>query len=120
MNKIIAALVLALPGFAFAGGIADGIYNCGMSLPNSGGIQTYVTVNGLPDGRAIWAIPAVFGGQLWSGYGIGAISGSTFSGYTNIGGSFNFTYAPGTFTGTAQMQISTTIYTASMGCTKIW
>lgn len=118
LRRLIAIAAFA-PLSCLAGGAYDGIYFCTTSL----GTATYVTVNGQPDGRAVFAIPYTALGQLTYGYGIGVFSGLTFSGSTMFGLPFrlNFSATGTTATGTIESITTSGAHVVSnVSCAKIW
>ena len=126
MKKSARALVCVGALFALstntqaAGGAWDGIYSCAAS---GGGVNStvYITVNGYPDGRAIFALPAVTANPFLHGYGIGQIVGNVFSGTTSYAKTFTITQtSPTTFSGSAGVVISGVTVNVNASCTKIW
>lgn len=126
MKKLAFALVCVVGLSAFssnaeaAGGAWDGIYSCNAS---AGGLTSsiYITINGYPDGRAIYALPAVTANPFFHGYGIGQIVGNVFSGTTNYAKRFTMTQtSPTTFAGTAGVVIDGLTVNVNASCTKIW
>jgi hypothetical protein len=65
-------------------GPLDGIYNCNITVDGYTK-QSYVTVNGYPDGNSVFAIPAISQFPNFYGYGQGRISGYKFDGMTSFG-----------------------------------
>lgn len=120
LNRLVTFLLILLPSTAFAaGGSLDGIYTCSVGL---GAIisQAYVTVNGQPDGQSIFAVAAVTPSTSFYGYGIGQISGSTFSGQTMFLAPFNFSISGTSFSGPIGILLNGSIVNANASCSKIW
>ena len=117
---IIAACFAATSASASAaGGTWDGIYSCGYNVLGFV-YNIYVTINGQPDGRAIFAVAAVTDNTPFYGYGIGAISGNTFSGNTMLGLPFSATATTFGFTGRIRTVVGSLVVDANGICTKIW
>ena len=110
---------LMVPSFGHAGGEFDGIYFCNGS---AAGITfgNYVTVNGQPDGRAIYAVAAVQEITPVYGYGIGHISGNTFTGSTNFGLPFDVRIDGASIVGTVTILWNDQPVPSSVSCGKIW
>jgi hypothetical protein len=120
LKTALAALAAALPLFTLAAdGPADGIYFCSS---NAGGrvSSQYITMNGQPDGRTIFAVAATTPTQAFYGYGIGSVSGSSFAGTTSHGGHFNITITSTGAAGVVGVYVSGTFVNAQVSCTKVW
>lgn len=116
----LAALLLALPTIAVAAnGPADGIYSCTASI-GSQMAGAYVTVNGQPDGRSIFAVAAISPSQSFYGYGIGSVFGQSFAGTTSHGGHFNLLITPIAMSGTVGIYTTGGFYNAAVNCVKVW
>ena len=122
MKRALAITVLALAPLlaTAAGGAWDGIYSCILSAPSIPVSQTYVTINGQPDGQAIFAVAAVAPTTDLYGYGIGRIQGSTFSGNTMFNRPFSMVANAIGFSGTVGIVMSGFTLTVNATCTKIW
>lgn len=86
------ALALAAPGPALAAddGAIDGIYRCDITLEGKA-LQAYLSLNGKKDGKTIYMVAAdTEARDGFSGYGLGLISGSKFSGNTSFNKRFDF------------------------------
>jgi hypothetical protein len=72
------------------GGSVDGIYSCDADV--SGSKQaTFLTLNGKRDGKTVYLISSFSPDrQSVSGFGMGLVSGRTFSGATSDGKKFSF------------------------------
>jgi hypothetical protein len=117
-KKLIVALALA-PGLALASGWADGIYSCNLRA-GSDVMPVYVTVNGQPDGRTIFAVAAVQQSMPVHGYGEGIVAGNVFSGVTNYGLPFHIVFGASTLTGTVRLVLDGSPVDAAAACNKIW
>ena len=119
-SSVFAATPLAVGCFSPAmasNGPIDGIYSCAV-----GSETTFVALNGYPDGRTIYTIIAISPATSFYGFGLGQVSGNTFSGNTSFNLPFNFTITNGGtgFRGTVGVVVGTTAITASAICSKIW
>ena len=125
MKKLIRSLATAAiaatahPLCQAAGGAWDGIYTCGVNVLGSIS-QVYVTVNGQPDGQAIFAVAAIAPTTSFYGYGIGRITGNVFSGTTSFGAPFSVTSNASGFSGSIGIVIQGLNINASASCTKVW
>ncbi|MBG9389342.1 hypothetical protein [Caenimonas aquaedulcis] len=116
MKRLLLSAALAAPLACFAGGgVIDGAYQCVVG-PKTGAIA----VVGYPDGRAAFGVVALEDYQDLNGYGLGQVVGSTFSGTTNSGGSFNMTISGTNLVGTAQLRVGGQMTTVSASCSKIY
>jgi hypothetical protein len=113
---VAACLALAVPIAARAAGPLDGIYDCVLST----GGQAYVTVNGYPDGRTLFAVAAVSPSQPFYGYGIGQVTGVTFFGSTMLGAPFSFTASGANLTGNITSYIGGAFVNLNAACVKVW
>jgi hypothetical protein len=121
MKKLLTVLALTGCAAANAAGPIDGIYSCSVSL-NGSAIQSYVTINGQPDGSSIFAVAAVNSSQPFYGYGIGMATRTSYYGDTMFGSPFNFTVNPSTlaFTGTIGVLWYGRYVNAAAICSKIY
>ncbi|MES3000668.1 MAG: hypothetical protein V4787_08245 [Pseudomonadota bacterium] len=116
MKRLLLGVALAAPLACFAGGgPIDGAYQCSV-----GGQTAAIAVVGYPDGRSAFGVIALQDSQDLSGYGLGQIVGSTFSGSTNAGGNFNMTISGSTLSGSVQLVVGNQLVTANANCTKIY
>ncbi len=113
MKNAIAILGMLLPVIAQAGGPIDGVYNCSVV-----GKQAFMVITGHPDGDSIYTWPAVDWAVDVYGYGVGTVSGNSFSGFTSSGGYFNFRVSGSTISG--ELPGSFPFGAKSFTCTKIW
>lgn len=119
-RKLGGFLLMFLASAVFAaGGPIDGIYSCGVTLGTTTS-QVYVTVNGQPDGQSIFAVAAVTPSTNFYGYGIGQVSGSTFSGQTMFLAPFNFSISGNSFAGPIGILSGGSVVNAIASCSKIW
>ena len=119
-KQLIAVLFVLLPAMSSAaGGTWDGIYSCGYNLLGRV-YNVYVTINGQPDGRAIFAVAAVSDNNPFYGFGVGAVAGSTFTGTTMFGLPFSAQATSTGFTGTIQSLVNNHPVNASGTCVMIW
>jgi hypothetical protein len=103
-----------------AGGPIDGIYAC-KTYTSSGVVDHYVTVNGYPDGRTIYAIPAVSAYTDLYGYGIGQVTGNTFAGQTMFSSPFRLTINGNHVSGSVSVPSDNGRFVdVSTECDKIW
>ena len=119
MLKRILMSFLMLPSVVHAGGAFDGIYFCNGSAAGVA-IANYVTVNGQPDGRTIFAVAAVQEITPVYGYGIGQLNGNTFSGSTNFGLPFDLLIDGASIAGTVTIRWNGQAVPTSVTCVKIW
>ena len=121
LKKLLATATLTLAsGVTLAsGGPWDGIYSCGITVA-SFTTQAYITINGYPDGRAIFAVAAVTPSTDFYGYGVGSVSGSIFSGTTMFGQPFRVVANPSGFSGTVGIVSGGYVFNAITNCTRIW
>jgi hypothetical protein len=121
MRKVlIAAALAATTQFVnAAGGAWDGIYSCGINVRGSF-FQTFVTINGQSDGRAIFAVAAVTEFTPFYGFGIGAVSGNVFSGNTMFGLPFTATRTALGFNVSIQTLVNSVVVPATGNCQQIW
>jgi hypothetical protein len=121
MKKLLAALTL-LTGMtsAFAAGPLDGIYSCSVNVLGSFS-QSYVTINGHPDGTSIFAVAAVSPSQAFYGYGIGTATSTSFTGSTMFGQPFNLAVdGSGNISGTIRILINGVFANGTVGCFHIF
>lgn len=119
-KQLVVFLLILLPSTTLAaGGPLDGIYSCSIGLGATTS-QVYVTVNGQPDGQSIFAVAAVTPSTSFYGYGIGQVSGSTFSGQTMFLAPFTFSISGTSFSGSIGILSSGSIVNATASCSKIW
>lgn len=85
---------LGLPVIANANSVFDGVYNCSLKVPLFGQVDgQHFAVIGKEDGTAGFAPLALTGDiPFFVGYGTGNISGTTFTGKTNMNLPFSFSY----------------------------
>jgi hypothetical protein len=119
MLRALAAVLLMIPTLTYGAGPIDGIYFCTASW-GSNTAPLYMTVNGQPDGRAIYAIAAVQEATFPYGYGVGLLYGNTFSGTNNFGLVFNTTVDGVSITGTIDMNAGAGPVPVNFSCGKIW
>lgn len=121
MKKQLLAVLIGLAPLASqaAGGTWDGIYNCDFRVATSA-YNVYITINGQPDGRAIFAIAATTSAMPFFGYGIGAVSGNTFTGSTMLNLPFAVSATSFGFTGTISVRVNNQQLLAAGNCTKVW
>jgi hypothetical protein len=119
MLKRMLISLLILPSLGHAGGAFDGIFFCNAS---GAGLtaSNYVTVNGQPDGRAIFAVAAVQQVTPVYGYGIGEISGNKFTGSTNFGYPFSLLIDDTSIVGTVTIRWNGQPVPTSVSCVKVW
>jgi hypothetical protein len=117
MARLLATLLL-LPPLCFAAPPIDGIYFCNVSESVGQVTNVYVSVNGQPDGRTIFAVAALQDVMPLYGYGIGQVSGFSFTGTTNFGLPFNMTIDGASITGQIALAGSRPV-AASVSCAKI-
>lgn len=102
---IIAATLAATSLSATAAGTLDGIYLCHATIGQTT-IDTFLTINGHPDGRHIYAVPAMQPSQYFYGYGIGHVAGNKYTGTTAFNLPFDMTLdGNGGFSGTVGVVI---------------
>ena len=120
-KKILAGLVFVMAsGTSWsAGGTWDGIYTCDVDAQGARS-QAYVTVNGQPDGRAVFAVAAVAPSQTFYGYGIGNVVGSGFRGQTDLGAPFSMSATTSGFTGSIGVYYAGRLVNVAANCIKIW
>lgn len=121
MKKLLAALAL-LTGMtsAIAAGPVDGIYSCSVNVLGSFS-QSYVTINGHPDGTSIFAVAAVSPSQPFYGYGIGFATSTSFTGSTMFGQPFSLAVgASGNISGTIRIFISGIFADGTVSCFHIF
>jgi hypothetical protein len=119
MKKLVCIALLAASGSAFASGLIDGIYDCSVT-EFLGTNHAYLTINGHDDGRAIWAIPSVSLLTDLNGYGVGQISGNTFSGSTMTGAPFNFVINGNSLSGHAGVKFGNSVSLSLVTCNRFW
>lgn len=121
MKRFVAGLAFAFVSTASwsAGGAWDGIYSCVVNAQGATS-QSYVTINGQPDGRAIFAVAAVAPSTSFFGYGIGSVAGNVFSGQTNLGAPFSMVANASGFSGTIGVYYAGQLVDVAASCTKIW
>lgn len=72
------------------GGSIDGIYTCDTDVAGAKQ-QSFLTINGKRDGKSIYLIAAASPStNAVGGFGMGLVSGNTFSGATSDGKKFSF------------------------------
>lgn len=102
-----------------ASGSWDGIYHCQLSVADQKA-QQYITINGQPDGRAIFAAAAVSQYTEFYGYGIGQVVGNVFSGTTMFGLPFRMVATSLGFSGTIGVVVEGTPFSGTAICAKVW
>jgi hypothetical protein len=118
MKKTALALILFASAAAHAAGPFDGIYNCALSGATVQ--QAYITVNGQPDGRSIFAVAAIAPTQPFFGYGIGQVTGAAFSGQTMLGAPFSMTADALGMSGTIDVQVNGAFVHIAASCARIF
>jgi hypothetical protein len=117
MRKLLAATLLILTTGTASAAI-DGVYNCSVST-QSLQQSIYVAVNS-KGSQAVYTVIATSSYNPLYGYGIGTISGSSFSGQTMLGHPFAFTFNDTSLSGTANIVINGSVVTGTASCQKIW
>lgn len=79
-----------------------------------------MTINGQPDGRAIYAVAAIAENNPFYGYGIGQINGSEFTGNTSFGAPFAFRTTSTGLTGSVGLYAGGKLVFATGACFKVW
>ena len=116
MKRLLLSAALAAPLACFAsGGPIDGAYQCAVGTQG-----IYIAVVGYPNGQSAFGVIALSDTQTIDGYGLGQVSGSTFSGTTNAGGTFNMTISGTSLSGTVQLRSGGQLVTANASCNKIY
>jgi hypothetical protein len=120
MLKKLVGTVMMVPVLAHAAGPIDGIYFCNAAILGQI-VGAYITVNGHPDGRTIFAVAAVQPNMPVYGYGIGQVSGNTFFGSTHLGLPFNLAVSGDSVVGTFTSSVPNIGLTpAAISCLKVW
>jgi hypothetical protein len=121
LKKLMAALLMMAPAITYAAGAIDGIYFCNAEA-SGWKFGFYMTVNGKPDGRAIYAVPAMEMLTPFYGYGIGQVSGNEFFGGNNFGLPFNTIVDGTSITGTIHIPTQEIggVFAAPLSCLKAW
>lgn len=121
MRRQIAALIIGIScaSAQAAGGAWDGIYNCGIQAIGQS-YNVYMTINGQPDGRAIWAVAAITRNADFWGYGIGSISNGQFSGVTDVGAPFTLNATPTGLSGSVGTYYNGKLIFVTGACFKVW
>lgn len=117
MKKLLLLLTL-IPCLAFAAGPIDGIYMCNISGGSQS--QAFITLNGQPDGRTIFAVSALTSVQPFFGYGIGQYSRGVFYGNTGFGIPFSFSADGASISGPITILTASGSYGAYLLCQRIW
>ena len=117
MRKILAATLLAITS-GIASAAIDGIYNCAVSAQGTRQ-SIYVAVNS-KGSQAVYTVTAVDSYNPLYGYGIGTITGSSYSGHTMLGHPFAFTFNDTSLSGTANIVINGNVVAGTASCQKIW
>jgi hypothetical protein len=120
MFRKLVTLFAVLPAIAQGAGPADGIYYCNAATASGPAPSVYLTVNGQPDGQTIFAVAAVESIMPLFGYGIGQITGTTFSGTTGFGFPFNFTVDGNSLAGPITLSVEGNPTPAAVSCIKFW
>ncbi len=122
--EAIVLVALCAPGeILAAGGAFDGIYDCQVTYFGTP-LQAYVTINGQPDGRAIYGVVYISPTQPLYGYGIGQITNRIFSGLSMSGYDFRvvFSASGNTVSGSLVQPVigGTGTTNSPVSCNKIW
>ena len=121
MKRLLVAVALGMLAqtSSASDGPWDGIYSCGYNV--AGFVyNVYVTINGYPDGRAIWAVAAVTSSTPFYGFGVGTIVGNTYSGTNLLGLPFQATATTSGFNATMTTVSGSRYVTATGTCLKVW
>lgn len=121
MKRLLTALALTGCFAANAAGPVDGIYACGVNVFGTT-LQSYITINGQPNGTSVFAVIAISSSEPFYGYGIGTATPTSYSGSTMFGHPFNFTVNPSTFAvnGTIGVVWNGNFVNATASCAKIF
>lgn len=117
MALLCSLMMVALP--CVASGSWDGIYFCNLSVAGQKA-QQYITINGQPDGRAIFAAAAVSQYTEFYGYGIGQVVGNVFSGTTMFAQPFRMVETSSGFSGSIGIVVEGTPFSGVAICSKVW
>lgn len=121
MKRIIAAVLFAQAALASAGQY-DGAYYCTSVIPAMRTTMNgYVAVFSHPDGTAVLSLAAPVATNIY-GFGIGTISGTTFSGVSGITGApftVDFT-SSGMSSSTLQWTFGSSSYSSTSTCVKVF
>ena len=120
MNRLAALLFsMMITSPCVASGSWDGIYFCNLAVAGQKA-QQYITINGQPDGRAIFVAAAVSQYTEFYGYGIGQVVGNVFSGNTMFAQPFRMVATSSGFSGSIGVVIEETPFSGTAICSKIW
>lgn len=118
-RKALFSGLLALSGVAFAGSIVDGVHQCTLSVAGFANLTNYYAVVTNPGGQTGIAPVNLQAGTTDTGYAIGTVSGTTFTGQSATGKPWLLTINPTTFamSGTGYNGNG---FLSSVTCVKIW
>ena len=103
-----------------AAGPYDGAWSCTIAVEGHSSQFVVAVVTRSADNTTAWGIIATAPALDAWGYGLGQIAGSVFSGVTNEGGTFSYTLATNSSTGTMQTMNNGAFVTVPVNCNRIW
>lgn len=121
-KKALVCVALVAGSGAFAGGPLDGAFDCRVSYPGSSAFDAGLAVVTNAQGVTGFAPIALSStNRIW-GYGLGTLSGNSYSGITNYGQPFSFSFNPQTlsFSGTGGVIINGVPVPTAVSCSKIF
>lgn len=118
-KKLLFCGALALSAGAFAGSIVDGVHQCTLSVAGFANLTNYYVVVTNPGGQTGIAPVNLQSGTTDTGYSVGTVSGTTFTGQSATGKPWLLTINPTTLamTGTGYNGNG---FLSSITCAKIW
>lgn len=124
-NKVKKALfcaALAACSGAFAGGPLDGAFDCRVTYPGNNSFSVGMAVVTNVQGVTAFAPIALSSTNQIFGYGLGTASGNIYSGATNYGQPFSFSFNPQavSFSGTISVVVNGVPVPTSASCLKVF
>ncbi len=121
IKRLLALVFLMAAGAAKAATIFDGVYLCSLIIVGVGTTDQYFSVVSNNAGVTVFAPAGIALINDVYGYGIGRVSGNTFSGQTNFGQPFSLfqNATTGGMYGSAGLAIQGRVFNVLMPCERV-